>query len=361
MGWIEQTVGRTAIQTFTDDLLSDSKNAERKNHALFPDSKSIFLKYGLQHQRLQLEDIAETLRTLVSDPLSTDVVTGLTLPHLTYIIHNIIACIPIIVNFSKVKDKERSNIGDGRTFVGYEWYGAAAEGTNVFMVDESPGRKMQYYVDKKLTNYPIYILIGMDLEICFPNTVKNACVRAIESDTHAGYCRLEPVLDSEMLWATRLVRSKGKAYLKEIEIPASLKNKANHRAVSKCYWGYKCPSFPPSVRKEWQSLEGAKSWPSTEIRGEVLSRECLIIQKAHPSSRIPEVEWKFVFSKGEKLLLNKGLTKVQKDTFLIFKILVEHMTRLAPRALKYKHLKNSFFMLAKKSKSNLGKIILEGV
>lgn len=58
MGWIEQTVGRTAIQTFTDDLLSDSKNAERKNHALFPDSKSIFLKYGLQHQSLQLEDIA---------------------------------------------------------------------------------------------------------------------------------------------------------------------------------------------------------------------------------------------------------------------------------------------------------------
>lgn len=73
------------------------------------------------------------------------------------------------------------------------------------------------------------------------------------------------------------------------------------------------------------------------------------------------MEWKFVFSKGEKLLLNKGLTKVQRDTFLIFKILVEHMTRLAPRALKYKHLKNSFFMLAKKSKSNLGKIILEGV
>lgn len=243
-----------------------------------------------------------------------------------------------------VKDIERPSYGgDRRTVVDNEQYGAAADGTNVFMVDRSPGRKMQFYEDRKLTNYPIYIVIGTDLKICFPNTVKNASVCAAESDTHAGYCRLEPVLDREMLWTTRLVCLNGKSYLKAVEVPVSFQNKANDRAVSKYYWGYKCSSFPPSVRKAWQSLECAKDWPPTEIRRKVLASECLIIQKAHPSSRIPEVEWKFVFSKGEQLLLKQGLTKVQMDIFCIFKIVVEHMTRLAPRPLKYKHFKNIFF------------------
>lgn len=243
-----------------------------------------------------------------------------------------------------VKDIERpSYSGDRRTVSDHELYGAAADGTNVFMVESSPGGKMQYYVDRKLTNYPIYIVIMTDLEICFPNTVKNASVCATESDTHPGYCRLEPVFDREMLWTTRLVCLNGKSYLKAVEVPVSLKIKANDRAVSNYYAGYKCPSFPPSVRKAWQSSECAKSWPPTEIRREVLASECLIIQKAHPSSRIPEVEWKFVFSKGEQLLLKQGLTKVQRDIFWIFKIVVEHMTRLAPRPLKYKHFKNIFF------------------
>lgn len=243
-----------------------------------------------------------------------------------------------------VKDIERPSYGgDRRTVSDHELYGAAADGTNVFMVESSPGGRMQYYVDRKLTNYPIYIVIMTDLEICFPNTVKNASVCATESDTHPGYCRLEPVFDREMLWTTRLVCLNGKSYLKAVEVPVSLKIKANDRAVSNYYAGYKCPSFPPSVRKAWQSSECAKSWPPTEIRREVLASECLIIQKAHPSSRIPEVEWKFVFSKGEKLLLKQGLTKVQRDIFWIFKIVVEHMTRLAPRPLKYKHFKNIFF------------------
>lgn len=243
-----------------------------------------------------------------------------------------------------VKDIERPSYGgDRRTVSDHELYGAAADGTNVFMVESSPGGKMQYYVDRKLTNYPIYIVIMTDLEICFPNTVKNASVCATETDTHPGYCRLEPVFDREMLWTTRLVCLNGKSYLKAVEVPVSLKIKANDRAVSNYYAGYKCPSFPPSVRKAWQSSECAKSWPPTEIRREVLASECLIIQKAHPSSRIPEVEWKFVFSKGEKLLLKQGLTKVQRDIFWIFKIVVEHMTRLAPRPLKYKHFKNIFF------------------
>lgn len=56
MGWIEQKIGRRASETFTEDLSLDDKSAKNTNHALVPDSKSIFLKYGLQHQRLQLED-----------------------------------------------------------------------------------------------------------------------------------------------------------------------------------------------------------------------------------------------------------------------------------------------------------------
>lgn len=56
MGWIEQKIGRRSTETFTEDLSSDDKSAKNTNHGLVPDSKSIFLKYGLKHQRLQLKD-----------------------------------------------------------------------------------------------------------------------------------------------------------------------------------------------------------------------------------------------------------------------------------------------------------------
>lgn len=56
MGWIEQKIGRRSTETFTEDLSSDDKSAKNTNHGLVPDSKSIFFKYGLKHQRLQLED-----------------------------------------------------------------------------------------------------------------------------------------------------------------------------------------------------------------------------------------------------------------------------------------------------------------
>lgn len=136
-----------------------------------------------------------------------------------------------------------------------------------------------------------------------------ACsVCLVEFDSHAGYCRLVPVFNNERTWTTRLVRSFGSVYLKAVNIPENIKNTLKAKGISKYFWGYKYPSFPPSVRKEWQSEERTTIWPSAEIRRDVLTSECLIIQRAHPSSCQPEVEWKFVFSQGEKLLFKKGLT-----------------------------------------------------
>lgn len=56
MGWIEQKIGGAATQKYIKDVLSEDKNATNKHQMLEPNIKCHFLKYGLQHQILQLED-----------------------------------------------------------------------------------------------------------------------------------------------------------------------------------------------------------------------------------------------------------------------------------------------------------------
>lgn len=376
---LEEKIGRAATKKYIKDVLSEDKNPQNKDQMLEPDIKSPFLKYGLQHQILRLEDeddkssylvlyityrlytnidvflyiseymsrlikqvfffVLETLETIVSDSMSVDRVTGLALPHFSYVLKTLFAYLPVVTLKSTFNSELKYYVSGIN--VDYELYGAAADGTNRYIVDASKGRKMKYYVDKTTTNFPSFIICGIDVELFFSKTdTMIACsVCLVESDSHAGYCRLVPVFNNERTWTTRLVRSFGSVYLKAENIKNTLKAKG----ISKYFWGYKCPSFPPSVRKEWQSEERTTIWPSAEIRRDVLTSECLIIQRAHPSSCQPEVEWKFVFSQGEKLLFKKGLTKIQKDTFSIFKLLMEHMNRNVPRPLKQKHMKSVFF------------------
>lgn len=121
-----------------------------------------------------------------------------------------------------VKDIERLLYGgDRRIVVDNEQYGVVVDGINVFMVDRSLGRKMQFYEDRKFINYLIYIVIGIDLKICFLNIVKNVSVCVVEFDIYVGYCCLELVLDREMLWIIRLVCLNGKLYLKVVEVLVS--------------------------------------------------------------------------------------------------------------------------------------------
>lgn len=380
---LEEKIGRAATKKYIKDVLSEDKNPQNKDQMLEPDIKSPFLKYGLQHQILRLEDeddkssylvlyityrlytnidvflyiseymsrlikqvfffVLETLETIVSDSMSVDRVTGLALPHFSYVLKTLFAYLPVVTLKSTFNSELKYYVSGIN--VDYELYGAAADGTNRYIVDASKGRKMKYYVDKTTTNFPSFIICGIDVELFFSKTdTMIACsVCLVESDSHAGYCRLVPVFNNERTWTTRLVRSFGSVYLKAVNIPENIKNTLKAKGISKYFWGYKCPSFPPSVRKEWQSEERTTIWPSAEIRRDVLTSECLIIQRAHPSSCQPEVEWKFVFSQGEKLLFKKGLTKIQKDTFSIFKLLMEHMNRNVPRPLKQKHMKSVFF------------------
>lgn len=114
---LEEKIGRAATKKYIKDVLSEDKNPQNKDQMLEPDIKSPFLKYGLQHQILRLEDeddkssylvlyityrlytnidvflyiseymsrlikqvfffVLETLETIVSDSMSVDRVTGL--------------------------------------------------------------------------------------------------------------------------------------------------------------------------------------------------------------------------------------------------------------------------------------------
>lgn len=56
MEWIEEKIGRAATKKYIKDVLSEDKNPQNKDQMLEPDIKSPFLKYGLQHRILRLED-----------------------------------------------------------------------------------------------------------------------------------------------------------------------------------------------------------------------------------------------------------------------------------------------------------------
>ena len=285
---------------------------------------------------------------LIVDPLSVDTVTGLTLPHFSFILNFVLHRFDTFIGKASLK-MDDIPVGSGESVFENTFYGAAVDGTNVYIRPFRQGVKMHQEIHRKTSNSPTLIASNPDIEIVFPanenHTSSVSTVYAEECDTHPGYCRLKkPDQTFEDIYLDILTGIQSEIYLKEIPISEGLKKMVKARGITKMFCGYKCLSFPPSVRKKWQSIEENMShWPSAQVNQKVKSSGCLIVQKAHPLSRVPETEWKYVFAEGEKILIKEGLTLFQRKTFLVFKLLVEHTTRYAQRPLKNKHIKNVFF------------------
>lgn len=85
------------------------------------------------------------------------------------------------------------------------------------------------------------------------------------------------------------------------------------------------------------------SFPSERLVQRILSRRCLLIKKAHPQSRDPDIEWKYDFSLAEQEIFMAGLTEHQIYGFHVFKILTENATFHMSKKLKYSHLLAVYF------------------
>lgn len=136
----------------------------------------------------------------MSNPLSTNIITKLTLPHFTYIINNFINYIPLIINSYIIKNiKKPSYNNNKKTIINNKQYNTTTNKTNIFIINKNPNKKIQFYKNKKLTNYPIYIIIKTNLKIYFPNTIKNTNIYTTKSNTHTNYYHLKPILNKKIL------------------------------------------------------------------------------------------------------------------------------------------------------------------
>ncbi|XP_062613070.1 uncharacterized protein LOC134274844, partial [Saccostrea cucullata] len=309
---------------------------------ILPEQNRTFVRYGLAH--LQLQENSESLDSLLMDCHGVDSLTGLPLPHFSYVINFLLKIQPLtsVVHVYKPEFPPEENIPGFHI----QMNGASVEDVNICMKDVTKEKKMQYYEDVKFINIPTTTMCDMLVNVVYlvdANTDRTLLTLLADcADTHPGYCRLTPAFPENMVWAGLLYRRNSEVYLQKTSIPSAVQNKLNTFQSKKLGYGYHCNRFPKSARP-WHSKQRKCKWPSEDIIEEIMSGGCILVQRAHPNSVLPEVEWKFVFSNAEQVLLKKALCQKQKSVFKMFKVTAEYLTRHLEKTLKHKHLKNVFF------------------
>ena len=164
---------------------------------------------------------------------------------------------------------------------------------------------------------------------------------ADSSKTHAGYCHIKVLSNDTDASNQNIVQRGNDYYLKEIQIPPIdfLPPDLN---ITMAYAGLRCDTFPAEAL-EWIDRKRKFSFPLHWTVQDILQCKCTLIKKAHPSSRDPEIEWKYDFSLADQIIFTAGLSKEQYEGFLVFKVLTDNVCFHLQKKLKLKHLKAVYF------------------
>ena len=170
-----------------------------------------------------------------------------------------------------------------------------------------------------------YTIITNELQASSSPQVENAYTIPMlidVSETHPGYLRLRTI-NNTVCSTCQCVH--GNRYITGSDIHVSL---ACHNQTEKMKYfiGVKCSCWPDQAH-EWVTRHRACQWPRKETIGSILKNGCYIAHQNHPSSFKKEIEFQFVFSQAEKLLINEELTEDMKYCFYVFKALVEFQTK----------------------------------
>lgn len=165
---------------------------------------------------------------------------------------------------------------------------------------------------------------------------------ADSSRTHAGYSHIKVPYNEVMTPGHDVVKRDNEFYLRDLNIPTTPSNLNLPKNISVKYICLLCETFPPHAQ-EWMKRERQFSFPSQKLAQRILSRRCLLIKKAHPQSRDPDIEWKYDFSLAEQEMFTTGLTQHQIYGFYVFKVLTENVTFHLSKKLKYSHLIAVYF------------------
>ncbi|XP_061178700.1 uncharacterized protein LOC133187369 [Saccostrea echinata] len=285
---------------------------------------------------LQLEETEESLNSVFFDPMHIDVLTGIPLPHLTYILKQLF---PLYMINPYVGPRAMLIFQD----IYVHYIGCFADGNNFVLKDISKNQtKRAFYnihIQKRVGDV---VLIPRDKHVQHTDLtgvwspVVN--IYADSSKSHPGYCRLKLSPNTTGLNERCIVQKESEKFLKEVQVnDVSLPGNVNIK-----YRGLLCETLPP-LAQEWRVRERKFTFPSRRIIRSILDIKCTLIKKAHPQSKEPDIEWKYNFSMAEQIIFKIGLTESQLHGFLVFKVLMDNATFLLSKRLKNKHLKAVYF------------------
>lgn len=281
----------------------------------------------------------ESQRRLIEDQQHVDPVSGIPLPHLTFIMQHIL---PVEMFFI-------TSFVEGHLFqrkgVFCHFLGSFQDETEIFLRDISWKQKSNDSMNMRISSkIPRIAVLSLEKEVIYERGMQTwepmpGHLYVDCSETLPGYCRLKlPSFDS-INNNDSVVRLGSNLFQKQIAVPDRLHSKINMGFPYQIQCtGVRCFTFPFYHR--WKK-ERQSGFPSHNVISSIVEAGCTLIPKSHPKSISPEIEWKFDFSMAE-CIISKSLTNAQRHGFYVLKVMLDNIVHHLP--FKTKHLKSVFLM-----------------
>lgn len=298
--------------------------------------------------------LLDSLQCLIEDPLLTDPISGIPLPHLTIIITLLMPTRMITPPHPLPYAYD----------VPFHYLGSFQDGSkDITLKDISKARKMRAFYNKHtLKSRRKIAILKHDMYVRGPIPLEKESSSTIlcfdDSKTSPGYCRLK-YLDGQVPKADQnTLQTEHGLFLQAFDVSAALSENIPNVEIENvgirmnfCF-----------VCEDWFKRRTLFDFPSLSLTCKVFLMYCTLIPKSHYQSENPAIEWKMDFSLINGLIM-ESLTDPQRYGFVIFKVLLENLTFHLEKRLKSKHLKAVFFSACEEFptciwKSNLGGCLL---
>lgn len=281
----------------------------------------------------------ESQRRLIGDQQHVDPVSGIPLPHLTFIMQHIL---PVEMVFKR-------SFVEGHLFqrkgVFYHFLGSFQDETEIFMRDISWKQKSNESMKMRISSkIPRIVVLSLEKEVIYERGMQTwepmpGHLYVDCSATLPGYCRLKLPSSDLVNNNDSVVRLGSNLFQKQIAVPDRLHSQINMGLPYQIQCtGVRCFTFPFYHR--WKK-ERQSGFPSRNVISSIVEAGCTLIPKSHPKSISPEIEWKFDFSMAG-CIISKSLTNAQRHGFYVLKIMLDNIVHHLP--FKTKHLKSVFLM-----------------
>lgn len=294
------------------------------------------------------------MQCLIEDPLLTDPISGIPLPHLTILI-------TLLMPTMMITNPGALPYGYNLPF---HLLGSLQDGSKeITLNDSSKSQKMTAFYNKHtLKSRKEIVILKHDVRVTDSSLIDHDSSSTIlcfdDSNTSPGYCRLK-YLDGQVPKSDQnTLQTEHGLFLRAFDVSTALLENIPDVEIQNigirlnfCF-----------VCNEWFTRRTRFDFPSWDLKLTIFAMYCTLIPKAHHQSQSPAIEWKIDFSRINSLIMD-SLTRPQRYGFAIFKVLLENLTFHLEKRLKSKHLKAVFFLACEEFptciwKSNLGGCLL---